>query len=106
MTFRNKGGVKNASEARRKPLPRVCSQERGKKTYLGFSHSPSLKPRREGMEGMAVQRKRKRERRQVENRGAGVLELGDGGWTWADGRADGRKDGREDGRERKNEGSL
>ena len=49
-----------------------------------------------------MQRERKRERRQAENRGAGVFELGDGGWTWADGRADGR----EDGRERKNEGSL
>ena len=81
MTFSNKGGVNNASEARRKPLPRVCSQEREKKTYLGFSHSPSLKPRREGMERMAMQRERKRGRRQAEHRGAGVLELGDGDVT-------------------------
>jgi hypothetical protein len=33
------------------------------------------------MEGMAVQRERKRERRQAENRVAGVLELGDGDVT-------------------------
>jgi hypothetical protein len=33
----------------------------------------------EGMEGMAVQRVRERERQQAENRAAGVLELGDRG---------------------------
>ena len=54
-------------------MPHVSSKKREKKRYLGFSHSPSLKLRMEGMEGMAMQRERKRKRRQAENRVAGVL---------------------------------